>query len=526
MADKNQNQTRNSLPPSSYYFDIFNFFFKKNYVSNYWRFLAILAIIYFIYAPLYFAYYVCLIAEIPIFIFSFNLGHCIFSDIIINLNQWFIGDNMHLSLLPPDIQNSGIKLNTLFRWIFYDDSVWVVNKQTSKAPADFTIISIFYGWLRTGSILALIIITVSIAIAILLAISAITFIFGVISFPIFYFFLLLNPEFIENTLLWFLEFDLLRSIADLFRLSNFHFTIIRSDFLSIFPELFLFASSTFIFCILLYWSIAKKHSIFFFSSVLRSFRYIYLIIVITLLLYNSYEIFYFESFYSNLVSYWYICVFKEFCLILMFFFFFALKEYMEFSEFLSFEILILFSFIFISFLFLLSANSFLMIYLLLEIYNLSIYSVIGLRRNSNKSVESAIKYFIFGSFSSILLLYASSLIYGTSSFINFTDLSLFFWNNQNLSLVTVVGVLIFFISFLFKMGIAPLHSWAVEVYSGAPLIITFFLTLIPKLVFIIILLRLYADIFFEFSYIITPLIYFFLFSTAIIGVFGALFQIK
>lgn len=76
------------------------------------------------------------------------------------------------------------------------------------------------------------------------------------------------------------------------------------------------------------------------------------------------------------------------------------------------------------------------------------------------------------------------------------------------------------------MGIAPFHFWAVEVYNGSPLIITFFLVLIPKLIFILLLLRLYFDVFNEFHEILSTCFYPFIIVTAIIGVFGAVFQIK
>lgn len=301
--------------------------------------------------------------------------------------------------------------------------------------------------------------------------------------------------------------------------------IINNDLKSILPEIILFCFSIILFINLLYFSIKKKN-FYFFNSLFKSFRYIYLIIFILLFFYNSFELYYFESFYGNLISYWYICVFKELCLILMLFFFFALKEYMEFSKFYSFEVVILFLLVFTSFLFFLSVNNFLTLYLLLEIYNLSIYSIIGLKRNSNKSVESAIKYFIFGSFSSAILIYAISLIYGSSGFISFTDLSQFFWNNSEISIVSIIGVTLFILAFFFKMAIAPFHFWAVEVYDGAPIIITFFLTLIPKLVFILTLFRIYIDVLFEFHYILNPIFFFFLCLTAIVGVFGALYQIK
>lgn len=96
--------------------------------------------------------------------------------------------------------------------------------------------------------------------------------------------------------------------------------------------------------------------------------------------------------------------------------------------------------------FVISSNDFLSLYLSIEFQSLALYVLAAYKQNSLFSVEAGLKYFILGTFSSGLLLFGSSILYGFTGILNFDDLSLFFQFNQglNLSYLFNLGVLFFF----------------------------------------------------------------------------------
>ena len=214
---------------------------------------------------------------------------------------------------------------------------------------------------------------------------------------------------------------------------------------------------------------------------------------------------------------------KILILFIFFFFLIALEEYMEWCKFYSYEFIILFLFAMLSFLLILSSNNFLTLYILIELYGLSIYSIIGLKRDLF-SVESAMKYYTYGSFSSILLLFSVSIIYGFSGFINFYDLNLFFFFNEDLPEFVYLGILILVLAFLFKIAAGPFYLWAVNVYAGCALITCFFLLLIPKIIFTFIFLKIFLKFLITFYHVWSWVILVFILISAFIGVFGALYQ--
>ena len=202
---------------------------------------------------------------------------------------------------------------------------------------------------------------------------------------------------------------------------------------------------------------------------------------------------------------------------------FSLK-YWQIKKILTVESLYLLFCSFFGLYFLINANNFLLFYLLLEVYNLAIYAAIGLRKNSNYSLEASIKYFIVGAVSSGLLLFSISLIYKFTGSINFSELSLYLFLNTNFSLA--FAFTLFFVAFLIKLGVAPFHFWAVDVYDGAPLYITFYLFLIPKIVFFSIFINFFFNIFVNLNFFLNKLIIFLIIITSLIGVFGAIYQTK
>jgi NADH-quinone oxidoreductase subunit N len=176
---------------------------------------------------------------------------------------------------------------------------------------------------------------------------------------------------------------------------------------------------------------------------------------------------------------------------------------------------------------LISANDFLTFYLGLELQALSLYLLAALNRNSAKSSEAGMKYFILGCLASGILLFGISMIYGLSGTTNFKALTDLYHPGNGAKIEIPVGVMFGFVLVLtamfFKIAAAPFHMWSPDVYEGAPTIsVTFFAT-VAKFTAIIALLRLVSSLAIGWAGIEKIFIFTALFSLAV-GSFGAIFQ--
>ncbi|MDA0225193.1 MAG: NADH-quinone oxidoreductase subunit NuoN, partial [Proteobacteria bacterium] len=131
-----------------------------------------------------------------------------------------------------------------------------------------------------------------------------------------------------------------------------------------------------------------------------------------------------------------------------------------------------------------SANSFLTLYLGLELLSLCLYAMVALNRDSAASVEAAMKYFVLGALASGLLLYGMSMIYGATGTLTLTEIA-----RQAGPLAThagdrtflVFGVVFIVAGLAFKLGVVPFHMWIPDVYHGAPTAVTLVIGTAPKL---------------------------------------------
>src|SRR5215207_5913916 len=126
-----------------------------------------------------------------------------------------------------------------------------------------------------------------------------------------------------------------------------------------------------------------------------------------------------------------------------------------------------------------SGNDLVVIFLGLETLSIATYVMCGLRRGDLKSNESAMKYFILGSFASAFLLYGMALIYGATGSTNITEIGLRV-ANANFPALLLVGGAMMVIGFGFKVATAPFHIWTPDVYEGAPTPVTGFMAAGPK----------------------------------------------
>ena len=143
-----------------------------------------------------------------------------------------------------------------------------------------------------------------------------------------------------------------------------------------------------------------------------------------------------------------------------------------------------------------SGYSLLTLYLGLEILSLSLYTLIAIARERAGAVEAALKYFVLGAIASGLLLYGMSMIYGISGSINITDIANFAANADLASRETLIlnfGLVFLVIGIAFKLGAVPFHMWVPDVYEGAPTSVTLFLSTVPKVAAVAMLVRILVD---------------------------------
>lgn len=122
------------------------------------------------------------------------------------------------------------------------------------------------------------------------------------------------------------------------------------------------------------------------------------------------------------------------------------------------------------------------LFLALEMMSVAIYVLVGFRRVDLRSNEAGLKYFILGSAASAAFLFGIALLYGATGSLNIKKLFELVSTNQTLihHPLLIVGTLFVLFGFLFKVAAAPFHMWMPDVYEGAPLIVTSFMTTAVK----------------------------------------------
>src|SRR2546426_3950519 len=131
---------------------------------------------------------------------------------------------------------------------------------------------------------------------------------------------------------------------------------------------------------------------------------------------------------------------------------------------------------------LISANSFLTVFLGLELMSLCLYAMVALNRDSALATEAAMKYFVLGALSSGLLLYGMSMIYGATGTLTITDVAASVKALASRDHNFLVFGLVFVVAgTAFKIGVVPFHMWIPDVYHGAPTPVTLVIGSGPKL---------------------------------------------
>jgi len=126
-----------------------------------------------------------------------------------------------------------------------------------------------------------------------------------------------------------------------------------------------------------------------------------------------------------------------------------------------------------------SGNDLIAVYLGLELQSLALYVVAAINRDSVRSTEAGLKYFVLGALSSGMLLYGASLVYGFTGHTTFAGIAAALDGTET-SLGLVFGLVFLIAGFAFKVSAVPFHMWTPDVYEGAPTPVTAFFAAAPK----------------------------------------------
>ncbi len=140
-----------------------------------------------------------------------------------------------------------------------------------------------------------------------------------------------------------------------------------------------------------------------------------------------------------------------------------------------------------------SGNSFLVIYLGLELMSLSLYALVALRRDHAISTEASMKYFVLGALASGFMLYGMSMIYGATGSLMMSQIAQVIASGSANKMVLALGLVFLVSGLAFKLSAAPFHMWAPDVYHGAPTSVTLLIGGAPKLAAFAIIIRILVE---------------------------------
>jgi NADH-quinone oxidoreductase subunit N len=170
------------------------------------------------------------------------------------------------------------------------------------------------------------------------------------------------------------------------------------------------------------------------------------------------------------------------------------RDYMQKADILRFEYPVLVTLAVIGMMMMVSAGDLIALYMGLELQSLALYVIAALRRDSARSTEAGLKYFILGALSSGLLLYGASLTYGyagTTLFSGIIETA----TAGEMPLGLLFGLVFVMAGLAFKVSAAPFHMWTPDVYEGAPTPITALFATAPKMAAMALFARVVHDAF-------------------------------
>jgi NADH-quinone oxidoreductase subunit N len=186
-------------------------------------------------------------------------------------------------------------------------------------------------------------------------------------------------------------------------------------------------------------------------------------------------------------------VLKTGLLLVALFAFVYAKDYLRALGILRGEYYVLSLFAVLGMMVMISANSFLTVYLGLELLALCMYALVAFHRDSIAGAEAAMKYFVLGALASGMLLYGISMVYGATGELVFPEVAAAIAGGEADQTVLVFGLVFIVIGVSFKFGAVPFHMWVPDVYHGAPTAVTLFLGSAPKIAAFALAMRMLVD---------------------------------
>lgn len=171
-----------------------------------------------------------------------------------------------------------------------------------------------------------------------------------------------------------------------------------------------------------------------------------------------------------------------------------------------------------------SYHNFAMLFIGIEIMSVALYILVGIRKSDVASNEAALKYFLMGAFSTGFLLFGITLMYGASGTFDLSGLQDYVMSAQPVSPLFYAGILLLLCGLCFKIGAAPFHFWTPDVYDGAPILITAFMSTVVKIASFVGFLRLFGAVLAPLDTFWTPVLLTITVITLFVGNISALLQ--
>lgn len=170
-----------------------------------------------------------------------------------------------------------------------------------------------------------------------------------------------------------------------------------------------------------------------------------------------------------------------------------------------------------------SANDLIALYMGLELQSLSLYVLAAINRDSVRSTEAGLKYFVLGALSSGMLLYGASLIYGFTGHTNFVEIAEAIAGTER-SIGLVFGLVFLMAGVAFKISAVPFHMWTPDVYEGSSSPVTAFFAAAPKIAAMSMLIRIVIEAFEPVTSDWQQIIAFIAIASMTLGAFAAIGQ--
>ncbi len=198
-------------------------------------------------------------------------------------------------------------------------------------------------------------------------------------------------------------------------------------------------------------------------------------------------------------------------------------NFMRREQFDKFEFSVLVVLATLGMMLMISANDLIALYLGLELQALSLYVLAAINRDSVRSTEAGLKYFVLGALSSGMLLYGASLIYGFTGHTEFSAIA-DAMSGAGRSLGLIFGLVFLIAGLAFKISAVPFHMWTPDVYEGSPTPVTAFFAAAPKVAAMALFIRVVIDAFAPVANEWQQIIVFIAISSMALGAFAAIGQ--